>query len=450
MPTMIISHLRAAWLLIGLLLLWGCRSPELGLSPRAAPLPAVADSPFWQALSALDWKTLDALTVTPEQSALGKAVRLITEGKNETAERVLRWIIIQDKDQALTDQAYFFLFNLLFLQGRWSELTALGWGGDVDDVNGTFIVAFDNMAPEQINIPAQSVVLPYRMRFGSPVVDVQVNGQSEKFLLDTGSTFSAIASDVADKCGVKKLESRHSRVRTATSKKVYFQSGVITDLRLGAIQFVNHPVMIVPKKDMRIKRSLIRLQRVEEISGTIGWHALQHLRITVDSRTGTLTFRRGREPDPEASPDSRNFFWLGYPIVRTRTAQGVSLHFGVDTGAERTSLTESALKKIPAAGIRLIRRTVMSVGGSERRRYPVVLSLALLLGEKEWQIRDATVFPPFRTSAMIPLDGRIGCDLFKNGTVTIDFKAGLLAFRPFTADAASTNGLPHESGDGHE
>ena len=427
-------HWPAVLLLLGLT---ACTAKPL-FHKRGTGRPLTNQEVYWQALTGLDWETMAVLPVSGDNAALEGALRLIRDGEMDAAVAALRRLRREAADAGVFHQAQTLLFHLLFLAGNWQELSTLGEEDMAGQDQQTFIGAFRHIPPAAVSLAEEPFAWPLKIIRGCPVIRVSINGGDEMFLLDSGTSLSVVASDVADRNGVRILESSRSRANTATGRKVDFRPALVEDLRIGPLQWRNLPAVVVRKKDLRAKYRLLKLRLIEELDGIIGWDCLHRLRTTIDMRRHTVTF----SPAAAQAAAERNFFWLGYPIVRAQTHHGHDLYWGLDTGALRSSLTQNVLAQTATTTFRRERRSVYSVGGIVKRYFPIVTLFPLRVSGYDFAIREAVVFERFLAAGSFRLAGRLGCDLLRSGTVTFDMKAGLFSFHPY-ANKTASNDRPH-------
>jgi hypothetical protein len=162
-----------------------------------------------------------------------------------------------------------------------------------------------------------------------------------------------------------------------------------------------------------------------KIDGIIGFDIIRQMDIEVDFGENTLRLR-----DPSASrPDNdRNMFWVGLPVVRIKSTSGIPLHFGLDTGAQLTFVTETLLDKLQIEAARIESRRVGGLGGEISLRAPVLPDLRVEVRGFPILFRGAVVRAPVY-QVLASLDGVLGGDIWNSGIVRIDMTNGVFAIR---------------------
>jgi hypothetical protein len=117
-------------------------------------------------------------------------------------------------------------------------------------------------------------------------------------------------------------------------------------------------------------------------------------------------------------------FWLGYPVVSLTDQSGVKLHFGLDTGARRTSISENFLAKVKVDNVQMKKKTIGSAGGFERVVSAVIPGLTLKIGKSAVKLQEVGTASQ-KGAVFIKLDGTLGCDAWRRGRIRIDWTNGL-------------------------
>jgi hypothetical protein len=405
----------------------GCSSTQVSIEPLAASTADPVDRhpeyiSFWEAMENLDFTEPALAHDGGGEVRCAEAFQCIVSGELDSARAILRTLAGTAEDSVVRRHARNVLAELLFDASRWGEIAQIpadpvtGERADGGPVAAAFLPGPD----EAYEFPQQPVTLPlFTSSSGSPIVEVVVNGKTKKFWLDTGAGLSVVSSDVADECHVVPLESGRAEAGTATSKRVPVLPARIDELRIGEITVRNHPAVIIAREDLEFK--LLGIFTMMKIDGIIGWNALRNMAVDLNFKMKTATFRR-----PMAIRTAgRNLFWLGYPIVRLRTADGVPLNFGLDTGAKTSSIRRTIFRKIPAGEVSASSQTVGSAGGTESEDVEVLPSLALDLTGYRLSFRNIATRASAPTD-FVRLDGVLGSDIVKDGRLVFDYHNGVL------------------------
>jgi hypothetical protein len=106
------------------------------------------------------------------------------------------------------------------------------------------------------------------------------------------------------------------------------------------------------------------------------------------------------------------------------TSKGIPLHFNLDTGAQETYSTDGLVVKTRARTFRGERRLIGGLAGLTVIHGRFVDELRATMGGQALVLRKLMVFAP-AFSSFVRLDGILGSDVGKSGTVRIDATNGL-------------------------
>ena len=286
--------------------------------------------------------------------------------------------------------------------------------------------AYSNIPPKKFTFrSSQSRVLMSMSAVGTPLVPVRIAGKEYNFWLDTGSSLTMLASDVAHDLNIQPLVPDTLEIVTSTGR-VRAQPILIPELQLGPLVVSNAPSMIVDQSMMQMREpESMLLTRQVKIDGIIGFDIIRQLDLELDYGESVIRLR-----DPSASrPDhDRNMFWVGLPVIRMSSVDGLPLHFGLDTGAQVTFVTETLLDKLQMSPARVESRRVGGLGGEISMRAPVMPDVRLLVRGYPIIFRGAAVRAPVY-QVLASLDGVLGGDIWNSGIVRIDMTNGVFAIR---------------------
>lgn len=402
---------------------------------EATPLPSASwqrDYPtFWEAMSNLDLEYGTAHPVDDEQSRLAAAFGLILTGRVVAAESSLSALYRTAHDSLLSARARSTLTAVLQYESKWSALYAMQqdsahWhsSGDRDPASvAIWSRALARAAPEHVTYRDDAHVTPMSLStFGTPIVEVRVNGHTRNFWLDTGASMTMLASDVAAECGVHPSVADTLEVVTATGR-IAAQPAIVDRFEAGPLVLTSHPAMIVDEATLQLVRPGPRTPEMIKLDGIIGMNAIRHLDVTLDYGNVRISLRK---PRPEKTTVARNLFWLGFPVVRLYTTAGNVVHFGLDTGADGTFATPSLLTKVNVGKLITEKRNIHGLGGGTETTLQMVRDLRVLVGDRQLRFRNLLLSSP-RKLTFVNLDGMLGSDLGKSGAVRIDMTNGVFA-----------------------
>jgi hypothetical protein len=402
-------------------------------APRKSGAINSGSHSFWEAMASLDTGYVSRQGVTPSQRDFAKALGLVMQGKHDDAALALDGVRIAATDSTVVTAARILMTAMLQYGDNWKLLAELdstgrrnsGVGGAPDKAGvESWAAAFRKVPPRRMTFPDRPVVLPLLLSpSGIPMIELSIEGKRHVFWLDTGSSMSIVSSQVARECGIKPLTADTLEVATTTGR-VPAQAGAINHLKLGGIDIRSTTALIVSDERMQVHiGNAPGLPTAVQIEGVVGYDIISRLDLRIDYVNHRVTLMKpvSGAKLPRAG---RNLFWVGTPVVRLVTSKGVPLHFNLDTGAQETYSTDGLLIKTKARTFRGERRLIGGLAGLTIVQGRFVDELRATMGGQALVLRKLMVFAPAFTSFVI-LDGILGSDVGRNGTVRIDATNGL-------------------------
>ncbi|MEP6858006.1 MAG: aspartyl protease family protein [Gemmatimonadales bacterium] len=318
-------------------------------------------------------------------------------------------------------------------QEKWEALAALR--SDPSEPKGDradkasielWAIAFKNVPPKTITFQSQSVLLPMSISVaGTPLIPVRIGNKDYNFWLDTGSSMTMLASDVARDLNIVPLMLDTLEIVTSTGR-VKAHPAVVPELEVGQVLVRNAPTMIVDESLMQMREAKpIEFSGHVKIDGIIGFDIIRHLDLDVDYERSKL---RVRNPARSRRESDRNMFWVGLPVVMLTGEDGIPLHFGLDTGAQQSFVTETLLDKLQLQVARVESRRVGGLGGEISLRAPVLADVRLFVRGFPILFKNAVVRAPVY-QVLAALDGVLGVDVWNSGVVRIDMTNGIFGIR---------------------
>jgi hypothetical protein len=260
---------------------------------------------------------------------------------------------------------------------------------------------------------------------GTPLIPVRIGGKVYNFWLDTGSSLSMLASDVARDLNISPLVPDTLEIVTSTGR-VKANPALIPQLEIGQLVVRNAPAMVVEESMMEMSEPrAIEMSTHVKIDGIIGFDIIRQMDLEVDYSENVL---RLRDPSNSRPDGDRNLFWVGLPVIRLMSTDGIPLHFGLDTGAQLTFVTETLLDKLQMQAARIESRRVGGLGGEISLRAPVLPDLRVMVRRYPILFKGAVVRAPVY-QVLASLDGVLGGDVWNSGIVRIDMTNGVFAIR---------------------
>ena len=387
---------------------------------------------YWEALAELHPADAVSAARTPSEKEFAEALGNLMSGDIETAEQRFAKLRQTANDTIIRAGSRVVYTATLQYQEKWEALAALkkeqAQKSEPHDRASieVWADAFSNVAAKKSTFRSvQSRVNMSMSGVGTPLVPVRIAGKEYHFWLDTGSSLTMLASDVARDLNIQPLVKDTLEIVTSTGR-VKAQPILIPQLQIGPLVVENAPSMIVDEAMMQMREpESMLLAKEVKIDGIIGFDIIRELDIEFDYGESTI---RLRDPAISRPDDERNMFWVGLPVIRMSSEDGIPLHFGLDTGAQVTFVTETLLDKLQLTPARVESRRVGGLGGEISMRAPVMPDVRLLVRDFPIIFRGAAVRAPVY-QVLASLDGVLGGDIWNSGIVRIDMTNGVFAIK---------------------
>jgi hypothetical protein len=388
---------------------------------------------YWEALAELHPVEAVASAHTDSEKEFAEALGDLMSGDLEKAEQRFGKLRSAATDSIIRAGSRVIYTATLQYQEKWGPLAALKNElsepkADRSDKASIelWADAFKNVPPKTFNFHSASVRLPMLVSaVGTPLVPVRIGGKEYNFWLDTGSSLTMLASDVARDLNITPLLPDTLEIVTSTGR-VKANPSLIPELEVGQLVVRNAPAMIVQEAmmEMREARPIEESLHVK-IDGIIGFDIIRQLDLEVNYGESSL---RLRDPATSRRDADRNMFWVGLPIIRLMSEDGIALHFALDTGAQLTFVTETLLDRLQLEAARIESRRVGGLGGEISLRAPVLPDLRVLVRGFPILFKGAVVRAPVY-QVLASLDGVLGGDVWSSGIVRIDMTNGIFEIR---------------------
>jgi predicted aspartyl protease len=388
---------------------------------------------YWEALAELHPEEAIASARTPSEKEFAEALGNLMSGDLETAEQRFGKLRGTATDSIIRAGSRVIYTATLQYQEKWGALAVLkdepsqpkGDRADKASIE-LWAAAFKNVPPKTFTYRSVAARLAMSVSsVGTPLVPVRIGDKVYNFWLDTGSSLTMLASDVARDLNITPLEPDTLEIVTSTGR-VQANPALISELEIGQLVVRNAPTMVVDESMMQMRepKPIERSTHVK-IDGIIGFDIIRQMDLEVDYGENIL---RLRDPSKSRPDGDRNMFWVGLPVIRLTSTDGVPLHFGLDTGAQLTFVTETLLEKLQLEAARIESRRVGGLGGEVSLRAPVLPDLKVLVRGFPILFRGAVVRAPVY-QVLASLDGVLGGDVWNSGIVRIDKTNGVFAIR---------------------
>ena len=388
---------------------------------------------YWEALAELVPADAILAARTPSETEFAEALGNLMEGNLAKAEVRFGELRRTATDSIIRAGSRVIYTATLQYQEKWAPLSALkNEPGEpkADRADKASIElwadAFKNVPPKTFTFRSSSARMPMSMSaVGTPLIPVRIGGKVYNFWLDTGSSLSMLASDVARDLNISPLVPDTLEIVTSTGR-VKANPALIPQLEIGQLVVRNAPAMVVEESMMEMSEPrAIELSTHVKIDGIIGFDIIRQMDLEVDYSENVL---RLRDPSNSRPDGDRNLFWVGLPVIRLMSTDGIPLHFGLDTGAQLTFVTETLLDKLQLQAARIESRRVGGLGGEISLRAPVLPDLRVMVRRYPILFKGAVVRAPVY-QVLASLDGVLGGDVWNSGIVRIDMTNGVFAIR---------------------
>jgi len=388
---------------------------------------------YWEALAELHPDEAVESARTPSEKDFAEALQNLMDGQIDKAEEGFGKLRTTASDTIIRAGSRVIYTATLQYQEKWQALAALRDepGQPKADLTDRASIelwanAFRDVPPKSLTFRSSSALLPMLVSaVGTPLIPVRIQGREYNFWLDTGSSMTMLASDVARDLHILPLSPDTLEIVTSTGR-VTANPSLIPQMQIGQVTIRNAPTMIVDEAMMQMREPKpLDANPQVKIDGIIGFDIIRQLDLEVDYGEGEL---RLRNPETSRRNADRNMFWVGLPVVRISAADGTQLHFGLDTGAQLTFVTETLLDKLQLQAARVESRRVGGLGGEISLRAPVLPDLSVLVRGFPIIFKGAVVRAPVY-QVLASLDGVLGGDVWNAGLVRIDMTNGIFAVR---------------------
>jgi predicted aspartyl protease len=386
---------------------------------------------YWEALSELHPADAVSSARTQSEKDFAEALGSLMSGDIEGAEKRFSQLRQTASDSIIRAGSRVVYTATLQYQEKWETLAALKRQSLTPEQHDRASIelwadAFSRVPPKKFTFrSSQSRVMMSMSAVGTPLIPVKIAGKDYNFWLDTGSSLTMLASDVANDLRIQPLVADTLEIVTSTGR-VKAQPVLVPELQLGPLTVDNVPAMIVDEAMMQMHEpESMLLSRPVKIDGIIGFDIIRQLDVELDYGESVIKLRNPATSRPD---HERNMFWVGMPVIRMSSVDGLPLHFGLDTGAQVTFVTETLLDKLQLSPARVESRRVGGLGGEISMRAPVMPDVRLLVRGYPVIFRGAAVRAPVY-QVLASLDGVLGGDIWNSGVVRIDMTNGVFAIR---------------------
>lgn len=392
--------------------------------------PAAADTAaLSQALEARDTAALAEISDgRGSEARLAAGVLAAFHREDEAAIRDLRASArARSLSPELRAEASRFLAGVYMRQGRFAEASAAFASADAlftptDPTEAAsvaqarrFAEALAGVAPMRAEVAMQGEAAITRDLAQLARADVVINGATQDAVLDTGAAYSTIARSVAERFGLRILDTEVT-VGSATAEALPARVAVADRLELAGGVFHDVVFIVLPDEALTFANGAYKIEAI------VGLPVLMQFgRIEFVAAEGGERMRHNHSGVRAA--DSNLILDGLQPVALIRAPEaGVVLNMILDTGAQRTGLTRNAATEFPALvhGAETRATTFGGAGGMTTQDDALSINtLVLEIGGAPVTLSDVRVTENARNR-----HGLLGQDVLRaHGGYVLDFEA---------------------------
>jgi predicted aspartyl protease len=258
----------------------------------------------------------------------------------------------------------------------------------------------------QYQLQTDSLGIPIRLKHKShPVVEVQINGQTCRLILDTGAQRTLLSRRLVKRLGAKKLT--EITINNYDGKNVPGSLLIIDSLIVGSLIVKNLPIL-----EARLPLPFLG------IDGLLGWDVLRQFAVIIDYSNQRFSLRHSNhKPNSNA-----NLLGGSRPMLLTRGPSGNQLNVMLDTGANNElSISPTGLTKIGNYETKRHFTVSASVGQFIRAsRGRFIKRINIHIDGTNHSFRKSAIFRTDDIVGQIVRDGLIGSRAFRKGILMLD------------------------------
>ncbi|HMH26540.1 MAG TPA: retropepsin-like aspartic protease, partial [Gemmatimonadaceae bacterium] len=254
---------------------------------------------YWEALAELIPADAVIAARTPSEKEFAEALGNLMSGDLAQAEQRFGALRRTATDSIIRAGSRVIYTATLQYQEKWGPLAALkNEPGETkaDRADKASIElwadAFKNVPPKTFTFRSSVSRMPMSMSaVGTPLIPVRIGGRVYNFWLDTGSSLSMLASDVAHDLNILPLVRDTLEIVTSTGR-VKANPALIPQLEIGQLVVRNAPAMVVEESMMEMSEPrAIELSTHLKIDGIIGFDIIRQMDLEVDYGENVLRLR---------------------------------------------------------------------------------------------------------------------------------------------------------------
>jgi hypothetical protein len=296
--------------------------------------------------------------------------------------------------------------------------------GDRDDAGVVRVLR--NAPPQTIEWRGPVRLKIKRDPIASWVAQLDANGVSGPWLLDTGANMSVVSRSFAARLGLKPLPGTAQTQSSTTGIENPLRIALVPSIRVGRATLHNVVVLVMDDASLKVGYGKYG-KRKYQIDALLGYPALQAL--------GAITFYQDGWFEAGATagantPGARMYLDLLTPVIECGV-EGAELPFSLDTGAEGTNLSVRYYQRFRGQSRSWKKGENISsgAGGMVKRKIFIQPKLELTVGGSTATLAHVPILT--EGDGFHALYGNLGEDLAKGfASFTIDFNRMTFRFGP--------------------
>lgn len=268
--------------------------------------------------------------------------------------------------------------------------------------------------PQTVEIK-QAFTLPTHLsKIGTIDTDLELNGVTNSWIIDTGANFSAVSESFARKLGLT-LSKNAATTQGITGAENVLHMAVIPEMHIGDALVRKIVVLVMEDRSLNLVTAAGKYQ----IDAILGYPVLSAL--------GAMRFEKNAirfgPTSGDANAGAALYMEFLTPLLQCRVG-GRELLFSFDTGASGSVFTFTYYKQFRDSALRNAPKKPYGMGGAGGIRrfqafYQSIVNIGV--GERTAKLRDVPVIPQPMDTDLDKLNGNLGRDLVEG-------------FRDFTMD----------------
>ncbi len=412
-------------ILLFVLFLFGCRSQKVitEQQQRNRQYEKIKYVDCNDALLNNDFKAASKFEISNSSRQLIKGIELLQNQKPAKAEEILKQV--WSRDTTYSKFAIDAMYKYYFSHTMWESFVRIAILTKTSPLELKAVKEYAKFPEEKIEFPlVDSVLIPIKKLnyANTPVIKVQINGKTKRFIVDTGCTLSAVSEETAKECGIIKGKCLLpvKDANNVTKQEGTF-TGYIQNLNLNGLRVSNHPVFV----SNNLKLKLLGVT-VHKIDGIIGWNLLQKLKVEIDYENKSIVLRKSKK-----NIDNKGLIaGIGAPFVVAKATNGNKLFLHFDTGASHFTLFDNAKGKIKNKPDSEKNTLSFGINKTVKEKEGIIKNFGLLLGYYIFTFDEVSVRQiELATNGFVRLNGRIGNTPFVKGKLCFDYQNGIFEYR---------------------